>query len=105
MRVHDRLPPKAGAAYEGDRRREERRGRARSRQAGGRDGDDEDDEAAPRCPDRLLDRVKVLVLEDDPDSCDLLDTFLATCGADVRILASALDGRHMFTSVLTQKRR
>jgi CheY-like chemotaxis protein len=40
------------------------------------------------CPDRL-DELKVLVVDDEPDTCDLLKTMLERCGAAVVVAGSA----------------
>jgi CheY-like chemotaxis protein len=44
---------------------------------------------APRTDVVTLDGVRVLVVDDDPDSNDVVRTLLASCGADVRTAGSA----------------
>ena len=52
-----------------------------------------DSRTLPPAPPALpaLDRVRVLVIDDEEDARDLLNEFLAACGADVRVAASAAD--------------
>src|SRR5262249_37148214 len=43
----------------------------------------------PRAGDVTLDGLRVLVVDDDPDSNDVVRTLLASCGAEVRTAGSA----------------
>jgi len=44
---------------------------------------------------RLLDRVRVLVVDDEPDTLELFAVALTTCGADVLIATSAAEALHI----------
>ncbi len=44
---------------------------------------------SPRSQDVTLDGLRVLVVDDDPDSNEVVRTLLASCGADVRTASSA----------------
>ncbi len=48
-------------------------------------------------PPELLNGLRVLVVDDDPDSRDLLSTILMSCGSDVRCTESAADAMEMFS--------
>lgn len=47
--------------------------------------------AAPKSP-RRLDGLRLLVIDDEPDACDMLKTILGECGAEVQATASAAEG-------------
>ena len=43
-----------------------------------------------------LDGLHVLVVDDEPDTCDLLATLLSRCGAETRTACSAAEARTLF---------
>lgn len=51
-------------------------------------------QAAPAAPKstRRLDGLRLLVIDDEPDACDMLKTILGECGAEVQAAASAAEG-------------
>ena len=49
-------------------------------------------EAAPSARYAPLDALRVLVVDDEPDSNDVVSTLLGSCGAEVRVAGSAAEG-------------